>query len=146
MSRFHLSASVLLLFLAVATADAKAEEGKPAEPAVEPRHQLVKAASRAYDHMTAKWQAGTTTTETVYLWSRRWMEAELATLTKPADRGQRIEAITKHIARMSEMEERGIELKRMTRFFSGVLPAMRYYVIEGELMLEKERLRNTAKP
>jgi hypothetical protein len=74
--------------------------------------------------------------EKLYLWSRRWMEAEKELAARKAERAA---AAQGHVDRMKGLEELAKKLHK-EGFLSAVeLPAAEFYRLEAERWLEKEK-------
>jgi len=134
--------TALYLALAILTGGASVAAAEPDESVESLEQQRIAAAQEAYEQNKAMVAAGISTKseEDLYVWSRRWMEAELA--TTDANSPQRIATIEKHLKRMQVLEERGKSLHRTG--YDGptiCLPALGYYVMEAELLLREEKER-----
>lgn len=131
----------LLLVLCIGRVDLSAA-GEVAEEDEERAAEKVALAREAYEQREPAFQAGTETAEFIYRLSRRWMEAELATLSE--DSTERIQAIQQHLDRMTKMENRVQKIEafrkesKMNSFTEEIsFSALRYYVVEGKLLLKK---------
>lgn len=131
----------LLLVLCIGRVDLSAA-GEVAEEDEERAAEKVALAREAYEQREPAFEAGTETAEFIYRLSRRWMEAELATLAD--DSQERVAVIQRHLDRVTGMEKylhrmeafrKEKKMKSLTEEVS--FSALRYYVVEGKLLLKK---------
>jgi outer membrane protein TolC len=96
------------------------------------------AARHAYEANVRAYAAGQGDAEKVYLWSRRWMEAEREQAEK---KGGREAALESHLKRMKDLREAAVK-----RYQAGQAPqadplGAGFYVAEAELWLAQARDR-----
>ena len=102
--------------------------------AVDPGLALVRSAETAYKSHSLAYEAGTADFENLYLWSRRWMDAELRYEKDPSKRRSSMEA---HRERMSTLHKR-VEAAFQAGAEGGEankLAAASYYVAETDRLL-----------
>lgn len=110
----------------------------PAAPKVPP--QLAKArldaARKAYESYWLRLRnLGNVAPEPVYVWSRRWMEAQQATGEKDAERA----AVQAHLDRMKELEKIFGKVALVGQGTQADASATQYYRIEAEIWLSQAK-------
>lgn len=86
--------------------------------------------------MVARMQEGQTdaNAEQLYVWSRRWMDAERAASKKHTERVAAVEA---HLARMKDLERLTTAHFNTGQVTSAQRTAAEFYRLEAELLLSK---------
>jgi hypothetical protein len=82
--------------------------------------------------------------EKLYLWSRRWMEAEREVGT---ERAERVATVEKHLERMKKWEQMVEAARRQgLTFTEGDVAAAQFYRLEAEAWLAQEKAREGGRP
>jgi outer membrane protein TolC len=109
-----------------------------AEARLKAAQSMAKAAQTAYEATVKAFRAGRSDAEKVYVWSRRWLEAQHQVADKKAARTAGLKA---HRDRMKDLRQAAL-----TRYRAGQAPFAEvagadYYLAEAELWLVRGRLR-----
>lgn len=115
-------ARVIVLALCATSATAIA-----APKAAQLAKDRVAVAEKVYTHATAMMKSGRGTVEGVYLWSVRWLGADLDA-ARPAK-----QAFADHAARMTELDTEATKAKGAGAVSAGDAEAATYFRIEAEL-------------
>jgi len=100
---------------------------------------LANRAKRAYGNALERYKTGNSDPEGVYLWSRRWLEAQRKASTEKVDQTK---AFEDHCARMKELEELVKNRSEAGTETAAYRAAAEFYRAEAELWLA----RDAAKP
>jgi hypothetical protein len=120
-----------VLLLATTATRASADDAKPAELA----KARVEAARNVYEGMLERARIDARFAldpEKLYLWSRRWMEAEQAVA---AEKAGRVAALQAHLARMKKLEANFEERRKNGTAPAYEVPQARFYRLEAEMWL-----------
>jgi len=127
--------ALTVLVLAGVVSFTVGEEPKPADLAKE----LAEAAQQAYEgHLRRRAVEPAAPLESIYTWSRRWMEA--AQTVDPSKKG-RSTAIQAHLDRMKQLETKTAEQRKGGFAAAFEVAQARFYRIEAELWLAEARTK-----
>ena len=115
----------------VAAAGAVALPAQDAEKLAPRKAALVRVAEATYWKHKELYVAQLATAEDLYLWSRRWMEAQLASDLREV----KIAAAREHLARMTQLEAATVIRHEAGRESAAVEAAAEFYRVEAELLL-----------
>jgi hypothetical protein len=129
---------VLVVAVGLPLGDARGS-GPPAPPAGVPAkfaRAKLESARRTFEQLWK--EGGWRQAETPYLWSRRWLEAQLQLTEGPKDR---VAPFQRHLDRMKDLEQmtRGLFKERLVRVTE--VYATEYYVAEAAEWLARAKAR-----
>jgi hypothetical protein len=140
-SRWKFAGGVVLLAAVAVVAVVVAQPTSPREKAAKERAALAearrKAAQKAYDQLFEGYRRGAASMpspETVYLWSRRCLDADLDVSDKAVDQTAAYQA---HLDRMKGIETQMREAATRTGAGSTLIPALEFYRAEAEYWLAR---------
>lgn len=140
--------AVRIDLVAQESGDSSADAGRDASGGtarVEQAEAMVQAAKAAYESTAVEYDLGNVLMENLYVWSRRWLDAELTLIAEQwrgndaRMRASRAEAFRKHLKRMERLHERIAVLYKAaaiggeaTNYFGS-----KFFVAEASLWVER---------
>ncbi|MBY0522304.1 MAG: hypothetical protein K2R98_02850 [Gemmataceae bacterium] len=124
----------IVVGLALAPAPRAVSRAEQADPAVVHSKAQMEAARKTFVLVWKNYQEGRSNGESVYWWSRRWMESERQLSDKKADQ---IAAIQAHRERMRKLEQIVRDLQRGNNAAVNELTAAEFYRLEAETWLKQ---------
>jgi len=122
------------MLMAGTAASDTADQAKPADLA----KARAAAAQETYEGQVCRHaiDASGPTFESIYLWSRRWLEAEQALAT---DKAGRLAALQAHLDRMRKWEATKTEQRKQGFVAAYEVPQARFYRLEAEIWLAEAK-------